>query len=96
MEQSQNRNETDGILGHARRDEEQGALPTYYSRSENGKGNSLVNVLSLSVHRTKILMERSLLNYRRNLLAYGIRVGMYGMFFLYHPHPCASGRSLKP
>lgn len=29
------------------------------------------------VHRTGILMERNVLNYSRNLLAYGVRVGMY-------------------
>lgn len=32
------------------------------------------------VHRTGILMERNAINYSRNLLAYGVRAGMYSEF----------------
>ncbi|KAI0339335.1 P-loop containing nucleoside triphosphate hydrolase protein [Trametopsis cervina] len=33
--------------------------------------------LKLAANRTAILMERNVLNYSRNLLAYGVRLGMY-------------------
>lgn len=35
------------------------------------------NALRLVASRTWILMERNTLNYSRNLLAYGVRLGMY-------------------
>lgn len=35
------------------------------------------NALRLVASRTWILMERNALNYSRNLLAYGVRLGMY-------------------
>lgn len=31
-----------------------------------------------ALYRTGILMERNMINYSRNLLAYGVRLGMYG------------------
>ncbi|KAF8324153.1 P-loop containing nucleoside triphosphate hydrolase protein [Cantharellus anzutake] len=52
-------------------------LPMALSLRVESRGRGLGNALNLSVYRTGILMERSVLNYRRNLLAYGIRVGMY-------------------
>jgi hypothetical protein len=36
--------------------------------------------LSDEANRIRLLMQRAVLNYRRNLLAYGIRIAMYGMF----------------
>lgn len=34
--------------------------------------------LKTSWHQTVILMERNMINYARNLLAYGVRLAMYG------------------
>ena len=34
-------------------------------------------VVTRDAHRTWILMERNVINYSRNLLAYGVRIGMY-------------------
>ena len=31
----------------------------------------------LGVHQTTVLMKRNMINYSRNLLAYGVRLGMY-------------------
>jgi len=36
-----------------------------------------VNGVQLGVHQTLTLMERNMINYSRNLLAYGVRLGMY-------------------
>lgn len=44
----------------------------------NGKMMSAVKRgLRISTSRTMILMQRNMLNYNRNLLAYGVRFGMY-------------------
>lgn len=48
-----------------------------------GRRQGKVSSLRTQVWRTGLLMERMALNYTRNLLAYGVRVGMYaGMGFL--------------
>ncbi len=91
-DKEQKRIETDAIVWEVRGDEERGALPLHVSHSEDVKARGIGSTLSLSVYRTKILMQRSVLNYRRNLLAYGVRVGMYGMFD--HSHVCAGARGL--
>jgi hypothetical protein len=45
----------------------------------------------IALKNTLILMERNTLNYSRNLLAYGVRLGMYRAPL--SPHSSASGRS---
>ena len=35
------------------------------------------NTFKRAMHQTWILMERNMINYSRNLLAYGIRLAMY-------------------
>jgi hypothetical protein len=51
-----------------------GALEhTSYSESEPGRGGTLGTLF----WNTIVLSERTALNYSRNLLAYGVRAGMY-------------------
>lgn len=38
----------------------------------------------LGLSKTMILMERNTINYSRNLLAYGVRLAMYRVFFLFN------------
>ena len=46
---------------------------TYVGKERGG----FMNAFRVSVSRTYILMRRNMLNYNRNLLAYGVRFGMY-------------------
>lgn len=43
-------------------------------RTRKGLWSGLRN----GAHKTGILMERNVINYSRNLLAYGVRAAMYG------------------
>lgn len=47
------------------------------SRKNGGSQRGYLGVMSRGWHQTVILMERNMLNYSRNLLAYGVRLGMY-------------------
>lgn len=48
------------------------------SKSQGSKEkNGVAASISRGWHQTVILMERNMLNYSRNLLAYGVRLGMY-------------------
>lgn len=50
-------------------------------RSEYGTARERLGTdIRVSLNRTWILMERNALNYSRNLLAYGVRIGMYREF----------------
>lgn len=51
-----------------------------WERGTSGLGGRVRSVgqgAGRGVHQTRILMERNMLNYSRNLLAYGVRLGMY-------------------
>lgn len=50
--------------------------PLSISLKFSGK-ESLFRGMVRDLHRTGILMERNAINYSRNLLAYGVRIGMY-------------------
>lgn len=57
--------------------------PDRFHPQSMGRRQGKVSSLRTQVWRTGLLMERMALNYTRNLLAYGVRVGMYaGMGFL--------------
>jgi hypothetical protein len=53
--------------------------PDYEVADEQGKAGPLGTLF----WNTSVLSERSLKNYSRNLLAYGVRAGMYGGAWLY-------------
>lgn len=55
-------------------------LPDALRTSQGGKRRRLGHGIRLGASRTGILMERNIMNYSRNLLAYGVRLGMYGAF----------------
>lgn len=54
-------------------------------RTDHGSRRSRMgHGFRVGLSRTGVLMERNILNYSRNLLAYGVRVGMYGAFVPVH------------
>jgi hypothetical protein len=55
--------------------------------AERGREGRVVGqgrMLRLALKNTYVLMERNVLNYRRNLLAYGVRMGMYRGWSEFH------------
>ena len=52
-------------------------------RARVGSANGLRSGFISGWNQTVILMERNMLNYSRNLLAYGVRLGMYRECFFF-------------